>query len=252
MSFCASFQYFPVYKSLKVNRFETKFIDFVVKRRIVVWDELSFGTNCRLGRIVAWDELSLGTNCRLGRIVAWDELSLGTNCRLGRIVARDELSLGTNCRLGRIVAWEELSLGTNCRLGRIVTWDESSFFGICDELSPNQFLLLSDYEVAVAMGFGMTNLDHRVPPSMLMETQLHYTNCVVYFSAYGKKIDVEKQICYQSKSIDRPAATCFGDFGGPLVHRRLSSSKGEFCLIGVASSSYPSCRDGKIHYSSKK
>ena len=31
------------------------------------------GTNCRLGRIVAfWN---------LGRIVAWDELSLGTNCR---------------------------------------------------------------------------------------------------------------------------------------------------------------------------
>ena len=68
-----------------------------------------------MGRIVAWDELSLGTNCRLGRIVAWDELSLGTNCRLGRIVAWDELSLGTNCRLGRIVAWDELSLGTNCR-----------------------------------------------------------------------------------------------------------------------------------------
>ena len=73
-----------------------------------------------LGRIVAWDELSLGTNCRLGRIFAWDELSLGTNCRLGRIVAWDELSLGTNCRLGRIVAWDELSLGMNCRFGRTV------------------------------------------------------------------------------------------------------------------------------------
>ena len=75
--------------------------------RIDAWDELSF--------FGIWDELSLGTNCRLGRIVAWDELSLGTNCRLGRIVAWDELSLGTNCRLGRIVAWDELSLGTNCR-----------------------------------------------------------------------------------------------------------------------------------------
>ena len=45
---------------------------------------LILGTNCRLfkmRRIVAWDELSLGTNCRLGRIDAWDELSLGTNCR---------------------------------------------------------------------------------------------------------------------------------------------------------------------------
>ena len=35
--------------------------------RIDAWDELSvFGI---------WDELSLGTNRRLGRIVAWDELS---------------------------------------------------------------------------------------------------------------------------------------------------------------------------------
>ena len=68
------------------------------------------GTNCRLFKMVridAWDELSL--------FRIWDELSLGTNCRLGRIVAWDELSLGTNCRLGRIVAWDELSLGTNCR-----------------------------------------------------------------------------------------------------------------------------------------
>ena len=41
--------------------------------RIDPWEELSlFGI---------WDELSLGTNCRLGRIVAWDELSLETNCR---------------------------------------------------------------------------------------------------------------------------------------------------------------------------
>ena len=82
-----------------------------------IWDELSLGMNCRLGRIVAWDELSLGTNCRLGRIVAWDELLLGTNCRLGRIVAWDELSLGTNCRSGRIVAFGNL--------GRTVVWDES-------------------------------------------------------------------------------------------------------------------------------
>ena len=46
-------------------------------RRIVAWDELSlFGI---------WDELSLGTNRRLGRIVAfWN---------LGRIVAWDESSL---------------------------------------------------------------------------------------------------------------------------------------------------------------
>ena len=43
-----------------------------------------------MGRIDAWDELSL--------FGIWDELSLGTNCRLGRIVAWDELSLGTNCR----------------------------------------------------------------------------------------------------------------------------------------------------------
>ena len=53
--------------------------------RIVAWDELSLfqnGTNCRLfkmGRIDAWDELSF--------FGIWDELSLGTNRRLGRIVA---------------------------------------------------------------------------------------------------------------------------------------------------------------------
>ena len=33
-----------------------------------------------MGRIDAWDELSL--------FGIWDELSLGTNCRLGRIVAQ--------------------------------------------------------------------------------------------------------------------------------------------------------------------
>ena len=43
-----------------------------------------------MGRTNAWDELSL--------FGVWDELSLGTNCRLGRIVAWDELSLGMNCR----------------------------------------------------------------------------------------------------------------------------------------------------------
>ena len=48
---------------------------------VISWSIKQFGTNCRflqMGRIVAfskWDELSLGTNCRLGRIVAWDELS---------------------------------------------------------------------------------------------------------------------------------------------------------------------------------
>ena len=45
--------------------------------------EKSHGTNCRLfkrGRINDWDELLL--------FGIWDELSLGTNCRLGRIVAQ--------------------------------------------------------------------------------------------------------------------------------------------------------------------
>ena len=51
----------------------------------IIWDELQLliiGTNCRffkMGRIDAWDELSL--------FGIWDELSLGTNRRLGRIVA---------------------------------------------------------------------------------------------------------------------------------------------------------------------
>ena len=37
-----------------------------------------------MGRIDAWDELSL--------FGIWDELSLGTNCRLGRIVAQPKWS----------------------------------------------------------------------------------------------------------------------------------------------------------------
>ena len=36
-----------------------------------------------MGRIEAWDELSL--------YGIWDELSLGTNCRLGRIVAQPKI-----------------------------------------------------------------------------------------------------------------------------------------------------------------
>ena len=80
------------------------------KSLVISWSIKQFGTNCRflqMGRIVSfskWDELTLGTNWRLGRIVAfWN---------LGRIVAWDELSL--------FGIWDELSLGTNCRLGRIV------------------------------------------------------------------------------------------------------------------------------------
>ena len=38
--------------------------------------------------MVAWDELSLGTNGRLGRIVVWDELSFGTNCRATFLINR--------------------------------------------------------------------------------------------------------------------------------------------------------------------
>ena len=53
---------------------------------------LIIGTNCRFfkrGRIVAWDELSL--------FGVWDELSLGTNRRLGRIVSLCKTA--NNCTL---------------------------------------------------------------------------------------------------------------------------------------------------------
>ena len=78
---------------------------------------LIIGTNCRffwnMRRIVAWDGLSLGTNCRF--------LEFGTYCCLGRIVAWDEVSLfGIWDELSLFGIWEELSLGTNRRLGRIV------------------------------------------------------------------------------------------------------------------------------------
>ena len=54
-----------------------------------------------MGRIDAWDELSL--------FGIWDELSFGTNCRLGRIVVWDELSFGTNCRFTGILGVVTLS-----------------------------------------------------------------------------------------------------------------------------------------------
>ena len=80
-------------------------------------------TNFKMGRIDAWDELSL--------FGIWDELSLGTNCRLGRIVAWDELSLGTNCRLGRIVAQPEFTY-----LPHIYFWPTSDIdFSIADVTS---------------------------------------------------------------------------------------------------------------------
>ena len=68
------------------------------KRLVISWSIKQFGTNCRflqmgrivcrlfkMGRIDASDELSL--------FGIWDELSLGTNCRLGRIVAQPHLSI---------------------------------------------------------------------------------------------------------------------------------------------------------------
>ena len=65
-----------------------------------VWDELSLGTNCRLGQIVAfWNLGRIVAFWNLGRIVAWDELSL--------FGIWDELSL--------FGIWDELSLGTICR-----------------------------------------------------------------------------------------------------------------------------------------
>ena len=39
----------------------------------------------------------------MGSFVLWDVLSFGTLCPLGRFVPRDVLSLGTYCPLGRFV-----------------------------------------------------------------------------------------------------------------------------------------------------
>ena len=49
-----------------------------------------------MGRIAAWDELSL--------FGIWDELSLGTNRRLGRIVAQPNFTGGGNGKTQKIIA----------------------------------------------------------------------------------------------------------------------------------------------------
>ena len=67
-----------------------------------LWDVLSLGTFCPLGRFVPGtfcpqDALSLGTFCPSGRFVLWDI------CPLGRFVLWDVLSYGTFCPMGRFV-----------------------------------------------------------------------------------------------------------------------------------------------------
>ena len=77
------------------KRSDTVF-DLFMKHRIeTVYELYVVSLNCRLfkmGRIVAWDELSL--------FGIWDELSLGTNRRLGRVVALRSLDFPTPTKKG--------------------------------------------------------------------------------------------------------------------------------------------------------
>ena len=63
------------------------------KEKSSMWDVLSLGTFCLLGRFVPWDVKSLG------HFVPWDVLSLGTFCPLGSFV------------FGTFFTWDVLSLG---------------------------------------------------------------------------------------------------------------------------------------------
>ena len=53
-----------------------------------------------------------------------------------------------------------------------------------------------------------------------------------------------QQVCYGSNNPSRPAGTCVGDYGGPIMHG--GDLMGPKCLIGVASFSSENCSDPKI------
>ena len=68
-----------------------------------------------------------------------------------------------------------------------------------------------------------------------MEARLYmYFPCQIFYAAEEIRIDDSKQICYGIERGYWPAGTCDGDFGGPVVHKDVSSDQA-ICLIGIAS-----------------